>query len=77
MTYISVVRPSKRKKHFKVHLSTELVPIRPLCGGGKDAKRWSGWQTDLAEANCKRCIKIHNKIVADWLKEQECPPASP
>ena len=50
-----ISRPDYKNKVRKVHAEKNG---RPLCGGGYLARLVSGWQTEIAEVNCKRCRKI-------------------
>jgi hypothetical protein len=61
-----IFRPSSEVKR-KLHLGekTNSGSLRPLCGGGRDARSVTAWQTDIggiSDCTCAACIRKLAKI---------------
>lgn len=45
----------KKGRVFRVHAS---FGGRPICGGGRDASKATGWQTDIGPCSCRVCTRL-------------------
>lgn len=60
---ITKVRPGQRHS-LVIHASQE-IPVRPICGGGRDGRKTRAWQeTKWTIPTCIRCLKILVKRAA-------------
>ena len=55
---VLISRPDRRQQRFRVHVAKGG---RPLCGGGRLARLVTGWQQEIGEATCARCLAIAKK----------------